>query len=65
MPRSALSGIGRPAHKYAKGKKLVDFLEWGVTEGQQYAAALHYAPLPQKIVDGVRARLGTVNLGAR
>ena len=24
MPRSALSGIGRPAHKYAKGKKLVE-----------------------------------------
>ena len=49
----------------AKGKKLVDFLTWGVTEGQQYAAALHYAPLPQKIVEGVRAKLATVNTGAR
>ena len=49
----------------AKGKMLVDFLKWGVTEGQQYAAPLHYAPLPQKIVDGVQARLATVSSGAR
>ena len=48
-----------------KGRKLVDFLKWGVTAGQQYAAALHYAPLPQKIADGVQARLATVNIGGR
>ena len=46
-----------------KGHKLVDFLKWAVTEGQQYAAALHYAPLPQKIVDGVQKKLETVTFG--
>jgi phosphate transport system substrate-binding protein len=43
-----------------KGRKLVDFLKWGLTEGQQYAGSLHYAPLPQKIVDGAQQRLSTV-----
>jgi phosphate transport system substrate-binding protein len=43
-----------------KGRKLVDFLKWGLTEGQQYAASLHYAPLPQKIVDGAQQKLSTV-----
>jgi phosphate transport system substrate-binding protein len=44
----------------AKGRTLVDFLKWAVTEGQQYSADLHYAPLPQKIVDGVQQKLATV-----
>jgi phosphate transport system substrate-binding protein len=47
----------------AKGRKLVDFVKWGVTEGQQYAPDLHYAPLPQRLVDGVQAKLATVKLG--
>jgi phosphate transport system substrate-binding protein len=49
----------------AKGQKLVDFLKWAVTEGQQYAGDLHYAPLPQKIVDGVQQKLGTVQLAPK
>ncbi len=33
-----------------KGKALVDFLHWAVTEGEQYAPALLYAPLPKEVV---------------
>jgi phosphate transport system substrate-binding protein len=33
-----------------KGKALVQFLKWGVTDGQKYAPDLHYAPLPDSIV---------------
>lgn len=48
-----------------KGRKLVDFLKWGVTEGQQYAADLHYAPLPQKIAEGAQKKLGMVAVGTK
>jgi len=33
-----------------KGKKLVQFLDWMTRDGQQFAAALHYAPLPTQVV---------------
>jgi phosphate transport system substrate-binding protein len=33
-----------------KGKALVDFLRWAVTEGEQYAPDLLYAPLPKAVV---------------
>jgi phosphate transport system substrate-binding protein len=33
-----------------KGKKLVQFLKWMMHEGQRYAPALHYAPLPKSVV---------------
>jgi phosphate transport system substrate-binding protein len=46
-----------------KGRKLVDFLKWAVTEGQQYAAPLHYAPLPAQIVSGVQKKLESVTFG--
>src|ERR1017187_4951185 len=36
----------------AKGKKLVEFLNWALTDGEQMAASLNYAPLP----NGLRAR---------
>jgi phosphate transport system substrate-binding protein len=47
-----------------KSRKLVDFLKWAVTEGQQFAADLHYAPLPDKIVAGVQRKLDTVTSAA-
>jgi phosphate transport system substrate-binding protein len=46
----------------AKGKKLVDFLEWALTDGEADAAPLDYAPLPAKIATDVRARLKTIDL---
>jgi phosphate transport system substrate-binding protein len=33
-----------------KGKKLVQFLRWMLHDGQQYAPALFYAPLPKGVV---------------
>lgn len=33
-----------------KGKVLVEFLKWGVTDGQKFAPDLGYAPLPESIV---------------
>lgn len=32
-----------------KGKKLVDFLKWAVTEGQKLSPAMDYAPLPEQV----------------
>ena len=33
-----------------KGKKLVEFLKWMMTDGQKYAPDLGYAPLPKEVV---------------
>jgi phosphate transport system substrate-binding protein len=46
-----------------KGRKIVDFLEWAVTDGQQSAAALDYAPLPDDVVQTIRSRLQTIEIG--
>ena len=48
-----------------KGKKLVDFLRWALTEGGSQAAALDYAPLPQTMVAPLLERLDAITLGAR
>lgn len=32
-----------------RGKAMVDFIHWVVTEGQKYSADLNYAPLPKQI----------------
>jgi phosphate transport system substrate-binding protein len=34
----------------AKAKALVDFIKWAITEGQQFAPELEYAPLPEQVV---------------
>jgi phosphate transport system substrate-binding protein len=43
-----------------KAKKVVDFLRWGLTRGQQYEAALNYAPLPSSMVKQLLQRLDSV-----
>jgi phosphate transport system substrate-binding protein len=48
----------------AKGRKLVDFLRWAYADGQQSAATLDYAPLPQSLRDRLVTRLDSVQLGA-
>ena len=48
-----------------KGKKLLDFLRWALTEGGSQAAALDYAPLPQTMVAPLLERLDAITLGAR
>ncbi len=45
-----------------KGKKLVDFLTWALTDGEKEAAALDYAPLPTDMAARVKARLATIDL---
>jgi len=45
-----------------KGKKLVDFLNWALTDGEKDASALDYAPLPGDMASNVRARLKTIDL---
>lgn len=47
-----------------KGRKLIDFLTWALTEGESQAAALDYAPLPEAMRQRLLERLKTVKLGA-
>jgi len=44
----------------AKGKKLVDFLRYGLTEGQKTGQTLDYAPLPESLVKQLLKRLDSV-----
>jgi phosphate transport system substrate-binding protein len=45
----------------AKGKKLVDFLNWALTDGEKSAVTLDYAPLPAEMATTVKAKLGTID----
>jgi len=43
-----------------KGKALVDFLWWGIHDGEKYAKELQYAPLPADIVKRAEAKINSV-----
>ncbi|MEO7456003.1 MAG: phosphate ABC transporter substrate-binding protein PstS [Gemmatimonadaceae bacterium] len=43
-----------------KGRKVVDFLRWALTDGQAMEAALDYAPLPEAMRTALLARLDSV-----
>ena len=43
-----------------KGKKLVEFLNWALTKGEDMAASLDYAPLPANLRQRVLDRIKTV-----
>lgn len=45
-----------------KGKTLVDFLKWSITDGQKLAPDLHYAPLPEQIVKMNQAKLESISI---
>lgn len=47
-----------------KGRKLVDFLRWALTEGEKQAAALDYAPLPAAMITNLQARLDSIRIGS-
>lgn len=51
-PISSFTWLLIPEHFASadKGKVVVEFLKWMVTDGQRYTAALTYAPLPQAVV---------------
>jgi phosphate transport system substrate-binding protein len=44
----------------AKGKKIVSFLKWALTDGQKYLVELGYAPLPDNVVQRELKMLDTV-----
>jgi phosphate transport system substrate-binding protein len=48
-----------------KAKKLSDFLRWALTEGEQSAAALDYAPLPAALSQKLVTRLDSIQAAAR
>ena len=43
-----------------KGRKLVDFLNWALTEGEAQAAPLDYAPIPESMAANLKARIATI-----
>jgi len=45
----------------AKGKKLVEFLNWSLHKGQKMAAPMLYAPLPESVVKMVEKTIKTIN----
>ena len=49
-----------PKMDAVKGKALVDFLNWSMDEGQKSSAALYYAPLPESLVEKIKAKIATI-----
>jgi len=45
----------------AKAKALVDFLWWGIHDGEQYAKDLMYAPLPAEVVTKAEAKINSIS----
>jgi len=43
-----------------KGKAIVDFIKWAVTDGQKLTADLDYAPLPDNLVQMIQQKLDQV-----
>ncbi|MEP6568368.1 MAG: phosphate ABC transporter substrate-binding protein PstS [Acidobacteriota bacterium] len=48
-----------------KGKALVDFLWWGIHDGEQHAKDLQYAPLPAEIVKRAEAKINSITSGGK
>ena len=46
-----------------KGRQLVDFLRWALSEGQRTAPTLDYAPLPVALQSQLRGRVDQVQIG--
>jgi phosphate transport system substrate-binding protein len=49
----------------AKGKALVDFLWWGIHDGETFAKDLQYAPLPADIVKRAEAKINSITTGGK
>jgi len=47
----------------AKGKAMVDFLWWGIHDGEAFAKDLQYAPLPADIVKRAEAKINSITSG--
>jgi phosphate transport system substrate-binding protein len=48
-----------------KGRQIVEFLRWALSEGQESAAALHYAPLPEALREQLKRRIETIGGAAQ
>lgn len=48
-----------------KGRKLVDFMRWALTEGEKQAEALDYAPLPAVMANRLVQRLDSIRIAPR
>jgi phosphate transport system substrate-binding protein len=48
-----------------KGKVLVDFLWWGIHDGEKFAKELQYAPLPADIVKRAEAKINSITAGGQ
>lgn len=48
-----------------KGKALVDFLWWGIHDGEKFAKDLQYAPLPDEIVKRTEAKINSITSGGK
>ena len=46
-----------------KARKLVEFLRWAVTDGQERASGMDYGPLPQQMRDRLVTRLDSIRVG--
>jgi phosphate transport system substrate-binding protein len=46
----------------AKGKKLVEFLKWSLTQGEKMAKDLEYAPLPENVQQRVLKRIDEIKM---
>ena len=59
------SGVCVEAEAADKGKALVDFLWWGIHDGEQFAQDLQYAPLPAEIVKRAEAKISSITSGGK
>src|SRR5260370_22283198 len=48
-----------------KGKVLVDFLWWGIHDGETFAKDLMYAPLPADIIKRAEAKINSITSGGK
>jgi phosphate transport system substrate-binding protein len=48
-----------------KGEAIAKYMWWGLHEGQKFAEALDYAPLPEKVIAQVEARLKELTAGGK
>jgi len=59
FPISSFTWLLVPAEWKDAGKRqiMVDFLNWSLDHGSQFAEQLQYAPLPQAVADKERAKI--------
>lgn len=48
-----------------KGKALVDFLWWGIHDGENFTKDLHYAPLPPEIIKRTEVKINAITSGGK